>query len=764
MKRILLVVILMLFPICLFACGDSIKDLNIIADTLIFDMTEEEYLIFFYKDGCSYCDKIVPDVVDYQKKGRLPIYSVNLDNGEKSAILRTYKGSDAQGNDKDYFVNGVTKYEDLYVPGTPSLILVTTVNGQKESRFLTEGKTNVINMLEKTKDITKYTVKYKIDEMNTKTISYYAWENALLLNIKKENLLLIGWKNNKTSEIYDNSKVVDDNYELEAVWYSSEYRFIEDKDIYNQKESNYLVYFMKDDCTYCNNIKEDVLKYLYQRSLEKYDESINLYVVNLQTDDYKSEIFRTYKQDGRNYNVDGLTSIQDMYIPSTPTLIEINDGVSSYIGAGSTIIKNALTYYLVEDGEKVDKEKYVISFDLGDGEKLEDIKYYKWDVVSELPTPEKEGYVFSGWADEDGKVITTVANKSITLYAKWLDSKYFREIADYDIFNQQEKEYLVYFMKDGCGYCSKIKEDINKYIQNTYEEKYSNALKLYIVNLKTTTKRSEILRSYTGEGGEDDGKTYVTGVEKWDELYIPSTPTLIKISFLSGKGVASLEAIGSTNVVNKLDKYLENKNNVGLRDKYCVTFNLNYETDEKIENLYFYNVGAVLPTAKREGYIFVGWEENGKLIDEVSTKNYDLKARWAKNEDVLTIKLENLFEIDNELYYVLFISKRTSKHDELLELIIPYQQRLIEKNTDKQQIYVCYIEDGDVRTAYKGEGGEGYNNAFYISNATSYDQFRIPYLPCLVTGVKIPNSHNYYQMKASFATETIKVIKEITQK
>ena len=455
MKKIISIFLTLILCIFYISCKNSLEKLNIISDTQIFEQAEDEYLVFFFKDNCSYCEDVAPTVVKYQDK-KIPIYAVNLNNGEASAILRGDSGSDAQGPEKDYYVNGVTKYEDLYIPGTPSLIFVSKVGKEKQSRFVAEGKTSVLNVLGTLDDNTKYDVIYK-DGNNEKLVSYYKWENATLANQKKENYILIGWKDIDTNEIYNINKVIDKNYKLEAVWFENEYKYISDTEIFEQQEDDYLVFFMKDGCPYCEKNKEDVLRYIYQRTQQEYQTSIPLYVVNLNYGDYKSPILRTYKDGQHDYNIDGLTSIDDMYIPATPTLIEITNKVASYIGAGTTIIRNALSYFLVKDGQSVDREKYVISFDTGTDEILSNIEYYKWDVVTDLPKPKKEGYIFSGWL-LDNTVVTSVSGKSVTLTAKWLDQKYYREIEDYDIFNQKEKEYFVYFMKDGCTFCNKIKD------------------------------------------------------------------------------------------------------------------------------------------------------------------------------------------------------------------------------------------------------------------------------------------------------------------
>ena len=67
----------------------------------------------------------------------------------------------------------------------------------------------------------------------------------------------------------------------------------------------------------------------------------------------------------------------------------------------------------------VTKEEITITFDADGGKEIESIKLEKGKTAS-LPTPEKEGYKFLGWYDEDTKVEEdTKFDKDVTLKAKW---------------------------------------------------------------------------------------------------------------------------------------------------------------------------------------------------------------------------------------------------------------------------------------------------------------------------------------------------------
>lgn len=102
-----------------------------------------------------------------------------------------------------------------------------------------------------------------------------------------------------------------------------------------------------------------------------------------------------------------------------------------------------------------------------------------------------------------------------------------------EIFMQEESEYFIYFYKDDCTYCDNVKGDIEEFsVNNT----------VYKINL-SKKKNTLIARSYTdGEGS--NGKYHVSGVTKYDELYISIVPAIIKINDCKSSYIA-----GGTNEI-----------------------------------------------------------------------------------------------------------------------------------------------------------------------------------------------------------------------
>ena len=133
--------------------------LQTIEDSEIFKMEEKSYYVFFVKDTCPYCEKARPEVIKYntlvtsgaeEYSDNLKVYQVYVKKGSyKSVISRAYSNvlGNGQGTDGKYFVDGVTEWDKLYIGSAPSLILISEVDGVKTAKYITQGKTNIVNYL-----------------------------------------------------------------------------------------------------------------------------------------------------------------------------------------------------------------------------------------------------------------------------------------------------------------------------------------------------------------------------------------------------------------------------------------------------------------------------------------------------------------------------------------------------------------------------------------------------------------------------------------
>ena len=63
----------------------------------------------------------------------------------ESKIKRAYQGENGQGSKGTYFVNGVTKYCDLYISGVPSII---KINNDDISTFMVSGRKYIKEFIE----------------------------------------------------------------------------------------------------------------------------------------------------------------------------------------------------------------------------------------------------------------------------------------------------------------------------------------------------------------------------------------------------------------------------------------------------------------------------------------------------------------------------------------------------------------------------------------------------------------------------------------
>lgn len=665
-----------------------------IEDSEVLKQEEDRYLVYVMKDNCPYCEKAKDSVLRY-------IYLQKNINKEAPKL---------------YVVN-ITGSTTLK-KSTPTLMEVKVEGDKKVSEDIVVGTTNVKNKLNEilySKD-EAYTISINYGD-ETKTFTFNAWEDPVFPEYKKEGYILLGYEENGAFLETVSKKSAN----LNAVFVLNEYRLINDTDIFNQDDNRYLVYFMKDGCPYCEKIKENIVKYQYLSTKEEYEKSFNLYVVNLKTGDFTSSILRKYSDEMESL-INGVSKWDDLYIYATPTLIEINNGISKLVESGSTKISNALDNFLIYKDEEFVQDSYEVSFDLAydNANALPSITYYKWQTASSLPSPKREGYIFLGW-EKDGEVVTSV-KESTTLKAKWVSTDAYKEIEDKDVFNQKPYRYLVYFKKDGCTYCERIEKDVLEYNLKRLEEEYKNSLVLYTINLKSGGYISPIIsnRNY------DD--VHVDGVTDWEDLYVPSTPTLIEVYMENGVSTAKLIAVGSTKIVRELDDYLvKNADPVGEKKSYQITIDYGYdnkvETFEKYEKCEF-----VLPTLSRDGYVFVGYEENGKLITDIEDKDYNLKVVWKGIEDAIHIDDKDIYNQEEDEYYIIFVEKGSNTYNTVMNLVVEYQFG----KSGSIPLYVVDVKDSVIKRSYTDKGGEGYNNKFYVTNAKSWDELYIYATPSMI--------------------------------
>lgn len=148
--------LLLLLVLCIFITGCKQQKFDdVISIDEIFAQEEEKYYVYFYKDNCPYCKDCFNDIKEYIKKAKeeefVKLYVCDLTSEYNSVIKRPYEGGNGQGSSGKYYVDGVTKYEDLYISGTPSII---RIDENKTSYFCVSGRKDVKEFINEIKNTT----------------------------------------------------------------------------------------------------------------------------------------------------------------------------------------------------------------------------------------------------------------------------------------------------------------------------------------------------------------------------------------------------------------------------------------------------------------------------------------------------------------------------------------------------------------------------------------------------------------------------------
>jgi uncharacterized repeat protein (TIGR02543 family) len=140
-----------------------------------------------------------------------------------------------------------------------------------------------------------------------------------------------------------------------------------------------------------------------------------------------------------SYNLNGGTlnnkSNPTKYNVDTTNITLNNPTKSGYIFTGWTGSngETAQTTVTIKSGSTGNKnyianwskviEEHTITFDFKNGNSIEKIKYKDGEVIQEPVKPNKEGYIFVGWYEDEEYNkkfdFNNLTNKDIVLYAKW---------------------------------------------------------------------------------------------------------------------------------------------------------------------------------------------------------------------------------------------------------------------------------------------------------------------------------------------------------
>lgn len=68
------------------------------------NQTEENYLVYFWQEGCHYCEEIEPVITDYQEEGARPLYVIDMQAEEN---LSAWYDWDQHHREKDQVIGEV---------------------------------------------------------------------------------------------------------------------------------------------------------------------------------------------------------------------------------------------------------------------------------------------------------------------------------------------------------------------------------------------------------------------------------------------------------------------------------------------------------------------------------------------------------------------------------------------------------------------------------------------------------------------------------
>ena len=338
--------------------------------------------------------------------------------------------------------------------------------------------------------------------------------------------------------------------------------------------------------------------------------------------------------------------------------------------------------------------------------------------INGLPIPEKEGYTFLGWLDGE-TLVSSLNKRKYDLKAMWVSEFDYELIEDKEILNQNEEIYYVYFMRDGCTWCEKTKDDVIRYQKKMELLQYAKNEKLYVVNLQTSSYSSPILRT----NDETENGFYLDNLSSWKDIYIPSTPALLEIREENNSRVVKLIASGSTTIKEALFKSLDKEEDYSKTlNLYTIRYDLDGGTLDYTEVEFNKYTNVLLPIPKKDGYCFGGWFENDEVVNKIDLRNYNLKAKWVELEDIKVISEVDIFKQEEDCY-IYFVREMDIKED-TSEIIKIYNA--IASAGRNQVLYLVYLEDCEIiyrgytvdgEFQYKIDGVTDIND-LYINNRT----------------------------------------------
>ena len=280
-----------------------------------------------------------------------------------------------------------------------------------------------------------------------------------------------------------------------------------------------------------------------------------------------------------------------------------------------TQVNNNLTLYAKFEEEV---NKYDVVFKGFNGEELATISVVEGDDIPETLIPNApivEGYEFKGWDKELSNITSDLEIKAVYEQIILELKVEFKnvEIDSAIVIRGEKLTVPIISEKEGYIFGGWFTDDS---LQNPYD--FDSVVKDDLV-LYAKFDGIKYTINYNLSGGKCDN--LVNEFTNGAEVTLP-TPTKEGNTFLGWfeNGV-------------KVEK-LENKNyDLVARwetAKYTITYDLDGGTCYDLITEFKHDEDITLPTPSKDGFIFEGWFEGETKVEEITNKNYELKAKWRQ--------------------------------------------------------------------------------------------------------------------------------------
>lgn len=351
-------------------------------------------------------------------------------------------------------------------------------------------------------------------------------------------------------------------------------------------------------------------------------------------------------------------NLKDIYLNNTSQMVFIGTNSFGSSNEERTIYVPHNLYTEYRDNEfwkqyadKVTVHQTQILFNSNGGNNCEDIHIGYFEYISELPVPQKDGYVFLGWYDNAGLegnrieegLLWESLEDTITLYAKYRqkstvvysinyhpnggtvadDATHTYTSDDEVILSEATKKNYIF---KGWYYDEALKISAGNGWGSGEKGNKDLYAKWEGIQVKVTVNQKDTV--YIEYGSRGYLPKYSGNVEKGYEYigWAESKSPTVRLTDENGRLLSAWNRAEDTNLT-----LVPMFNPI----TYTITFILPDEVEEP-GNPDTYTIETATFTLKsptRNGYIFDGWYENGKEISSItkgSTGNKTIESRWNK--------------------------------------------------------------------------------------------------------------------------------------